>query len=299
MGYITNGAARHTEVSSIGLIIRTRPGDAPDNNYFYAPVLSGIEAFCRKRDINLFYAHMPVDDENRPLQPPRLLKDRHTDGLLLVGAVLDRATVKLLQRQEVPVVLVDAYDAEEVGINHGHFDAVVTDNEAGAYQATRYLIDHGHRHIAIIGSQPHAYPSIQERRAGYLKAMAESELEPRFVDCPLHPDDAVPATLAFLQNEGDGVTAFFACNDEIAIAVMRALQEQGRRVPQELSVIGFDNIRLAHLVTPALTTMRVDKMGMGRLAAQLLADRIERPDMGLVRAVIRPSLLERKSVATV
>ncbi len=274
-------------VSSIGLILKVRPNDEPLTNHFYAPVLAGIEAYCRRQQTNLFYAHMPVDEDNNPLELPRLLQEQPADGLLIVGAWLNDSVTRLLQPQ--PLVLVDAYATT------GVYDAVITDNEAGAYQATTYLIENGHQHIAIVGSLPRSYPSIQERRGGYLRAMIERRLEPGFVDCHLDPNSAVPATVAYLEQHPE-VTAVFCCNDEIAIGVMGAMQALGKGVPQDLSIVGFDNIVLAQHVTPALTTMRVDKKGMGRLAAQLLFNRLEYPEAGQVCTVIRPSLIERQSV---
>lgn len=292
LGYIpktTWGATIHTEIHSIGLLLKTRANDVLATNQFYAPVLTGIEATCRQRHINLFYAHLPVDEENNLLEPPRLLRRQEADGLLLVGAHLNDTMLAVFQQQDMPVVLVDAY------ADGDPFDAVVTDNFAGAYEATRYLIDNGHHHIALVGSQPHTYPSIQERREGYMRAIADYQLTLHFADSSLQQDTAVPTTLAYLHQHPE-VTAVFAANDEIAIALLQALQAEGKNVPDDISVIGFDNIFLAQHITPTLTTMRIDKMGMGRLAAQLLFNRIEFPAAGTVRTIIRPSLIERSSV---
>lgn len=292
LGYVQKSAwppLPHTGIHSIGLLLKTRPDDVLAANQFYAPILAGIEAVCRQRHINLFYAHLPVDTENNLLEPPRLLRQQEADGLLLVGAHLNEAMLTVFQQQAMPVVLVDAY------ADGDPFDAVVIDNSAGAYQAATYLIENGHRHIALVGSQPHTYPSIQERREGYLRALADHQLSPHFADSPLHPDTAVPAALAYLREHPE-VTAVTTANDDIAIALMRAIQAEGKNIPDDLSIIGFDNVVLAQHTTPALSTMRVDKMGMGRLAAQLLFNRIEFPSAAAVRAVVRPSLIERQSV---
>lgn len=292
MGYILSPTKTNERpfFSSLGLIFKVRPNDAPEINQFYAPVLSGIEAHCRAQNINLLYAQLPVDEQNNPLEAPRLLKEQAADGLLFVGIHLNETIVDMLQKQNQPIVLVDAYADDE------RYDAVVTDNEAGAYHATLHLIQNGHRHIAIAGSMPDGYPSIQERRNGYLRALQEHGLMPEFVDCYHNLDSAAPVAEAFLRENGR-ITAVFCANDEVAISVMRAAQSLGMSIPQDLSVLGFDNIQLAHLVSPALTTMRVDKMGMGRLAAQLLSNRIQYPEAGTIKSVIQPSLIERDSVA--
>lgn len=291
MGYAVDStkSANAKSINSVGLIIKTRPNDGPFTNYFYAPVLAGIEAYCRQQQVNLFYAHLPVDENNNPLEPPRLLKEQSTDGLLFVGAFLNQATMQILLRQDVPVVLVDAYAVAD------QYDAVISGNELGAYQATHFLIKKGHRHIALVGSTPQAYPSIQERRAGYVRAMQEAGLTPCFADCRHHPDEAGVRAAEFLPKHPE-ITAVLGANDEVAISVMRVAQQLGKSVPQDLSVMGFDNISLAQHISPALTTMRIDKTGMGRLAAQLLLNRIEYPQMGQVQMVMRPSLIERQSV---
>jgi LacI family transcriptional regulator len=279
-------------ISSIGIIFKVRPNDAPQTNQFYAPVLSGIEAYCRAQNINLFYAQLPVDEYNNPLEAPRLLTEQPADGLLFVGIQLNEAVAKVLHRQTQPIVLVDAYANDE------EYDAVVTDNAAGAYRATTHLIQNGHRYIAMMGSTSDGYPSIQERRNGYLRAVHEHGLTAEFVDCDHTLDSTTPVADAFLR-QNERITAVFCANDEVAISLMRVAQSMGIRIPQDLSVVGFDNIQLAHLVAPALTTMRVDKAGMGRLAAQFLSNRIQFPEAGYVKSVIHPSLIERDSVANI
>ena len=292
LGYLYQAsiqAQQRTAVNSIGLIIKSRRHDLIAANGFYTPVLAGIEEVCRRQQINLLYANLSVDDDNIPVAPPRLLTEPQTDGLLLVGMQLDAASVTFFANQATPIVLVDGYAAGDP------YDAVVTDNFAGAYQATTYLVRHGHRHIGILGSQPQAFPSIQERRAGYRAAMAENDLLPLFIDCALLRAPAQTASNELLRAHSD-VTALFCCNDLVAIAAMETATALGRRVPQDLSIIGFDNVAAAQDLTPPLTTMRVDKMGMGRTAAQLLINRIDYPEAGKIKSIIRPSLIERHSV---
>jgi LacI family transcriptional regulator len=294
LGYIhtaSNQAKVRRLPQDIGLIVKVRSDDLPATNSFYAPVLAGIEAVCRHNQINLMYSNLPVDLGNRPLEVPRILSEQHIDGVLMVGMFLNDEIVQILHSQKLPVLLVDAYAA------NNQFDSVVTDNFAGAYQITAHLIEAGHRQIAIVGSQPDAYPSVQERREGYLQALADNDLEPRFADCYLYPDQVPPAVTDLLESQPE-VTALFACNDTVAITAIKTAKKLGWHVPEDLSVVGFDNIELAQHVLPPLTTMRVDMMGMGRLAAQLLMNRFEFPEAGRVRAIICPYLVRRASVNT-
>lgn len=294
LGYLLHApsrSAQRSEVHSIGVLLKTPPDDVAMTQSFYGPVVAGIEEVCRRQQLHLVFANLLVDLENRPVDPPRLLFEQHTDGLLLIGMQIDAAALALFQQQSTPMVLVDAY------VESDPYDTVVTDNFAGAYAATSHLIEQGHRHIAIVGSQPATFPSVMERRAGYCQALVDHNLRPYFWDCPLWPKAAYDASKSYLQRPLTPITAFFSCNDAVALALLRALQEEGYRIPHDVSVMGFDNIELAQHTTPALSTMLVDKVGMGRLAAQLLINRIEYPAAAHVCSWIRPALVERQSVA--
>jgi len=208
----------------------------------------------------------------------------------LVGAFVDTTITRLMQRRATPTVLVDAYAAEN------SYDSVVSDNFRGAYQAVAYLIQSGHRQIAVVGSLPNAYPSIEERRRGYLQALHDYGIADRYLaDSHLTPPEAAAAAVDVLRTHPH-ISALFCCNDMTAIGVMQAVNAIGRRLPDDLSVIGFDDIDLAAHVHPALTTMQIDKVSMGRLAVQLLANRVAFPASGCVTTVMRPKLIERQSV---
>jgi LacI family transcriptional regulator len=296
LGYRLKSASRprssSVQLHNLGLIVKAEPGMVPKANPFYSHVLAGIEEACRQNKINLLYATLPVGLNNHPVEVPRLLLEESTDGLLVVGALLDDVLAPVLDQKAVPIVLVDAYALSE------KYDAVVSDNVNGAYQAVSYLIERGHRHMGIVGTCPDGYPSLRERREGYVQALKEHGLtQTYFTDCAPHKDAAFEATTQLL-SQYPQVSAVFGCNDEIALAAMRAAQALGRQVPEEFSVIGFDDIDLAQHVTPSLTTMRVDKAGMGRMAVKLLINRVEFPDAERVTSVIRPRLIERKSVST-
>lgn len=294
LGYLLLPSSKFStrlDITSIGVLLKTHPDDPAMTNSFYGPVVTGIEEVCRRQQIHLVYANLQVDVENRPIEPPRLLLEQHTDGLLLVGMQINWASLALIQQQPAPMVLVDAY------VEGDPYDAVVSDNFTGAYTATTYLINHGHHHIAIVGSQPQTFPSVRERRAGYCQALADHQLQPYFWDCPLWPKAAYEACNHYLCCSPFPITAFFCCNDAVALSLMHVLQEQGYLIPRDFSIIGFDNIDLAQHTTPTLTTMHVDKVGMGRLAAQLLINRIEYAAAANIQACLRPTLLTRQSVA--
>lgn len=281
-----------TELSHIGLVMKSRAGHSAVVNQFYSHVIAGIEAACRKQQINLLYATIPVDEENHPIELPRLFFDSHVDGVLLVGAFADATVTQAASDKSLPLVLVDAYAPAPI------YDAVVSDNVHGAYEAVSHLIQQRHRHIGLVGSLPHTYPSIDDRRAGYLQALSDHGItETYFGDSHWQVDEVYEATMMLLERHPQ-LTALFGCNDESAIGAIRAAQALGRRIPEDLSIIGFDDIDRAQHVVPALTTMQVDKLTMGRIAVQLLVNRVEFPEAATVTTAIRPLLIKRQSVAT-
>lgn len=277
----------------VGVLVKARPGDQPHSNQFYSPVLAGVEAACRKQQINMLYATVTVDEDNHPQDLPRMLLEYDLDGVLLLGAFVDHTIEQLIQRRGTPVALADAYATS------GAYDAAVSDNVGGAYQAVSYLIQQAHREIGMVGSLPDAFPSIEQRRRGYVQALADNNIPERyFADSHLAYDQVVDSTLELLQRYPQ-VTALFCGNDLTAVAAMQAARALGRRLPEDLSIIGFDNIDLAEHLTPSLTTMHVDKAGLGRMAVQLLMNRAEFPDAACVTALLRPTLIERQSVCAI
>lgn len=294
LGYqgLARPAGRRSRQVTLGLIIKAPQGDAPEANRFYAPVMAGVEEMCRIRDADLLFATMSVDEGYHPIEVPRLVTERACDGLIVIGAHLSSSTTILLE-QGPPAILVDAY-AEDVA-----FDSVVSDNVGGARAAVEHLISRGHREIAVIGSAPDSFPSILLRRRGYAQAIAEAELTPHFVDVRhVPPEPAAIAGLAYLRAHPE-VTAAFCCNDDVAVTLIQMAQRAGLDVPGTLSVVGYDDVDLARFVSPQLTTLSVDKLGMGRLAVTLLLHRLEFGHGAMTQAFIRPTLVERDSVRTI
>ncbi len=278
-------------LSTLGMVVKTDPDSPPQANPFYSKVILGIEDVCRRSGINLLFATLPVDENNRPVEAPQLMYHQGVDGLLMVGTYLDQPLSSLSEKRTPPIVLVDGYSRGD------SYDKVVSDNFWGAYQAVNYLIRKGHRHIGLLGSEPNAYPSLQERRNGYLRAMKDHKLSPGYIaNFNINCSKGYNETIAFLQDYPH-LTALFCINDDVASHAVRALNTLGKRVPTDISIIGYDDTYLAMNTQPALTTMHVDTLAMGRAAVHLLALRSENPESARMTLTIHPRLVERDSVS--
>ena len=281
------------DLKTIGLLTKRRNGDALVINPFYSYIIAGAERECTRHDISLMYANIEVDEHNRALSLPAMLLDERVDGVIVVGAFLEETIAHISQRASQNVVLVDAYTS-----NGNAFDSVLIDNMSGAMTAVNYLLERGHRNIGLIGSDPRSYPSIVERRQGYIATLAQHGLNTFIEDGALLREDAYDAAQR-LMTRAPEITAILACNDNVAIGVMNALHDNGLTVPDDVSVVGFDDIDLAQEVTPALSTMHVDKVLMGSMAVRHLIDRRVQPERTPVKTLISTHLIERDSVRTI
>lgn len=278
-------------IRTVGLLVKSAFGDEPQTNQFYSYIISGIDATCRQMGIQLMFASLPVDQDNVPLEYPTLLEKGDIDAVLLAGVFVDDVLSRMVDNRGCPVVLVDSYCDTRL------YNAILSDNVQGAYQATEYLIQKGHRQIGFLGATDRAFPSFRDRRTGYRKALADYAAGPEyFADCQATRSDAANAAVALISQHPE-ISALVCINDDTAISAMNALIKHGVQIPQDVSIIGFDDIYLAESVVPALTTMRVNKQSMGRLAVQLLVNQVFHMDgASYVTSVFRPSLIERNSV---
>jgi LacI family transcriptional regulator len=286
---VANGGAI-ASIKTIGLIVKAGPEEAPRANQFYSHVIVGVEAACRQRSLNLLFASINVDADNRPLEVPQMFQKNGADGFLIVGTNVGLDLAHQILDRSLPAVLVDGYCEENL------FDAVISDNFLGAYQSVEYLIKQGHRNIGFIGGFPDGYPSLMCRREGYLKALKDNNIPGVFfANSRVYHRSAVEATADLLRAHPE-VTALVGVCDESAIGAMHAITELGKRVGDDISVVGFDDILMSEGMIPPLTTMQVDKLNMGRMAVQLLLNRAELPESALMKLILRPRLIERNSV---
>lgn len=299
LGYQLKGATTVAKtgtqqpLKTVGVFVKSQIDDPipPTSNAFYSYVLSGIEESCRVHNLLLVLSVVLVDANSFPLDVPELIQHKDIDALLLVGVCINETLNNALKLINAPVVLVDAYSYLE------EYDAVGSANFEAGYMAAQYLIEQGHQHIGFIGGYENCHPSFMERRRGYLQALQDEEIESSYLrDCSYNNPQAVLNVLHNLKQENPQITAVLGCNDKVAIEIMQSAAELGLNVPNDLSVMGFDNIAMADKVTPPLTTIDIDKLSIGRLAVDLLFFRSRFPDAAVTKTALYPTLIERQSV---
>lgn len=287
--YSANGKLRR--LTNVGIIVKTEPKLLPPSNPFYSQIIVGVDDACSDLGINLLFSMLPVDDNNHPAKIPPLIDKTMVNGLLMVGAFIDKTIISLFGYSLPPIVLVDGYS------DTGSYDMVVSDNFGAAHQAVEHLLQLGHRHIGLIGGEVGCYPSICERRNGYLRALEKYGIKNSYIaNFNINRSQGEEETIRLI-NKYPQITAIFCVNDNVALGAIRAAQHLGRNVPKDLSIIGYDDTYLATSISPSLTTMHVDTLAMGRAAVHLLALRLEKPDAARATLVIHPTLIERESTA--
>jgi DNA-binding LacI/PurR family transcriptional regulator len=227
---------------------------------FYSKVLHGVEEVCREHGIApSFLALGPAD-------PVRELIRQHDPDALMLAGFFEPELIMLLAATGKPMALVDLWVPGFASAN--------PDNAAGAYLATRHLLEQGRTRIAFLAG-PLAHYSIQQRARGYRQALFDAGLlaDPA-LEASLPPglDLEVATELAVRQllELPTPPDALFAYNDSAALVAMRTCQAAGLKVPDDIAIVGFDDIEAASYATPPLTTVRVDKEALGRLGVELL-----------------------------
>jgi LacI family transcriptional regulator len=286
LNYQPSGLARslRTKASgTLGVII-------PDNtNPFFAEVVRGIEDYCYKQGYSVFLCNSDGDPD-KEYHYIKLLREKGVDGMVLVSTGNDRDSLELLENGKIPKVIIDR---EVESINT---DSVLIDNLCGGYKATKHLLDLGHTRIGCITGPNQLTPSGQ-RLEGYNKALKEKRItfESELIETGDFKSQSGGECLIRLMQKDKPPTAIFACNDIMAIGALAAARQLGIDVPNRLSLVGFDDIAMASMVVPSLTTIAQPKRELGETGATLLLERIKRGAQEQSTIILEPTLIERDS----
>lgn len=286
LGYVPNQQARSLaggDSHLIGVLVPTLRND------YIIQILHGIDDTLTVSAYNLIL-YTTNRHQGKEATYAATIMNGAADGLLLIAPSTSDRYLDSLRQQNFPYVLIDQVDQTQLS------PTVTTNNYRGAYEATQYLIELGHDRIGFLAGLPQLNSAI-ERFEGYKAALADHHI-------PLRDEYVVPGdfrtqvgyhstqTLIALANPP---TAIFAANDLSALGAIDAVREHGLRIPDDISVIGFDDIPPAEMAYPKLTTVRQPLMQMGREAVALLLERLSNPDFEVRQITLETQLIIRDS----
>lgn len=287
LNYAPSALARSlklNETRTIGMLLTA------SSNPFYAEVVRGVENSCYERGYSLILCNTEGDEErmNRSLET---LMQKRVDGLLLMCTESHLPSAEILNRYpSVPMVMMDWAPFE------GRGDIIQDNALLGGELATQHLIDRGYTRIACIAGPQDKTPA-RMRLEGFHKAMRSSGLpvpEAYVVDGDFEFQGGFNAMNQLLALENPP-QAVFTSNDAMAVGVYHALFQAGLSVPQDMAVVGYDDIELARYLTPPLGTVHQPKDALGELAIETLINRLRDPDASQQMLELTPELVERGS----
>jgi LacI family transcriptional regulator len=267
LGYVRNATAvalRTRKTGTIGVVI------ADNRNPFYAELLNGIEVAAREKNYHIILANTQRDYKKEE-EAINLLLTKRVDGLLITPVQDKDEDIKNLLDANIPFVVVGR-DFENIEI-----DAVFNDEVKGGFLATEYLIKKGHKRIALVDGFIYKSPA-KGRLEGYKKALDKYRIsldESLISVGDINIEDGYERTKQMLEKNLE-FTAIFTYNDMMAFGSMQAIKEKGLRIPEDIGLVGYDDIQFSSLISPSLTTIRLKKQELGIESVKLLFSRINR-----------------------
>ncbi|MDB5081635.1 MAG: LacI family transcriptional regulator [Chloroflexi bacterium] len=282
---------QNPEITHVAFCCRPVISPLMDETYnpYFSKILHGVEAECRQQNLHLIYRI--INDDPAALETGRQkLQESGAEALLLINFISEELVRGLLELN-LPAVLVDHYFPEMA------LDIVSHENFHSAFRAVRYIIEKGHRRVGFINGLPHF--TIMDRFEGYRRALEEAGI-------PFNPDYVIQGDLLIeggikaahqVVEQNLDCTAYFCANDDTAIGFIQGLRSHKLHVPSDISVVGFDDEESARLITPALTTVKANPVGVGRMAVRRLLERVKYPHLPVTQTLICTTLVERDSVS--
>ena len=270
---------------SIGILTSQRFADVRGTFYWF--LTAGVSKELTNCNLYSVYESVSEEDE-RNCVLPRIVTDRQVRGLIVVGQ-LAAGYLERLTAVHIPTLFLDFYD------QHSGIDSVVSDNYYDSYLMTEQLVSLGHKRIGFIGTVT-ATSSIHDRFLGYIKCLMEHRI-PYEQKWTLDDRGENGLNLPEIAFPEDDMPTAFVCNcDETAFRVIGALQRKGYRVPEDISVTGYDNYTVSDMCVPAITTVEVDLAEMAHTAVTQLLKRIDDPQRPPARYVIPGRIIMKQSI---
>lgn len=293
LNFSPNVAARSLaggKTSILGLVIPTGVSSVFSDPYF-PNLIRGISAACREQNYSVMLWLAEPDYERKTIT--QVLRNGFIDGIIVSSFPIDEMMVETLSHSEMPFILVGRDPA------HPDVSYIDVENRRGAVEAVTHLVRMGRRRIAHLSGPLNTVVGV-DRRDGYLEALKNRGVphDPLlFIEGNFSEEDGYSLTKMLLPYNPD---AIFAASDAMAIGSMRALREAGKRIPDDIAVIGFDDMPFSATSEPPLTTVRQPIQRTGRIAAQTLIDMVQHPDDHLSRRILLPTeLVIRRSCGAI
>jgi len=287
LSYRPNIVARSLKTqksSTIGIII-------PDiSNQFYPEIVRGCEDVANIYNYNIMLCNADLDVD-KEMESLRILKEKMIDGVIYMSNSIENNVISLIKELEMPIVLVETTDTE------GIFPSVTIDNVMAAADAVKYLINKGNKKIAYVGTTIDKINALTKRYIGYKKGLEESGIDlveelTYFGGVKARDGYRGINTILDKVNEIDGV---FCASDEIAMGVINALRDRGIKVPEDIDVMGFDDIYSASVFYPKLTTIAQPMYDMGSVSMRMLIKSINDLPVDEKHFVLPYKIVERDS----
>jgi LacI family transcriptional regulator len=269
---------------TIGIVV-------PDiSNQFYPEIVRGAEDVANIYNYNVILCNTDLDSE-KEVEYLRVLKEKMVDGVIYMSNSMEDQIIAKLDNLKLPTVLV------ETNSKNSDFPSVTIDNEKAAYDATTYLIKKGNKKIAYVGVNPDLANARGLRFLGYKKALEDNGIE---YDDELVQFGGLKATdgrdgMEVIINKVKKIDAAFCCSDEIAMGVINTLREKGINVPEQVDVIGFENIYASSIYYPKLTTIEEPMYDMGSVGMRMLIKLVNKKEIEQEHYILDYKLIERDS----
>lgn len=272
---------------TIGLVI------SDIKNPFYPEIIQGVEELAIRSEYNIFLCNTDYSVE-KGLKSVGALLRKKVDGIIIASSQADKFLFKELAESTIPFVLVD-WNESKINV-----DSIYFDFESGIREAVEYLISLGHKKIYFIsGPKDLKTASIRENNfISIIKGYKSEGISYKIIEGNHKIDGGINAAKE-IEKEKDMPTSIICSNDLTAIGAMKTLQTDGVKIPDQISIIGLDNIMLSEIVSPALTTIELERYLIGKSAAELLLNRIKNKDIPKQTRYFNTQLIVRESTSRV
>ncbi|OUO20878.1 LacI family DNA-binding transcriptional regulator [Collinsella sp. An307] len=288
------GYQHPSQLDAITFVLARKTGAIVDESTFHPSVIEGVERQARRHGMGTAFVSLDFSDLDAVRPQVAALVSDPSAAIVLLGTELGEEDYALFRDTAARLVVLDGWS------DRFDFDAVVMANEGSALRAVRYLTERGHKRIGYL-SGDFRIQNFRARERGFFRALDEAGLgfDPLWrIELGTTLERAYEDMKAKLANihQADLPTAFFADNDVLAVGALRALAEAGVRVPEDVSIIGFDDLSIGAFSTPPLSTVHVLKHEVGEIAVRRLVGNVNNPKNYTCKTLVSTYFVERKSV---